>query len=68
MELLPNKELLLNNSRAKSSTSNISLDPTRNPINSVCIIIFIVGETKLCLRAISQPYIPLLLRINNCSL
>lgn len=68
MEFLHNKELLLNNSWAKSSTSNISLDPTKNPINSVCIIIFIVGKTKLCLWAISQPYMPLFLRINNCSL
>ena len=59
-------EFLLNNSRAKPSTSSFSLDPIKNPMNSVCIIIFIVGGTKLCLRS-SQPYIPLLLRTNNCN-
>ena len=40
------KELLVNNSRAKPSASNVSLDPTKNPISSVCSIIFIVGENK----------------------
>ena len=57
-------EFLLNNSRAKPSTSSISQDPVKNPMNSVCNIIFIVGGTKLCLRS-SQPYILLLLRTNN---
>lgn len=68
MEFFHDKEIFLNNSRANPSTSNISLDPTKNLINSVCIVLFIVGETKICLRAIFQPYIPFLHRISNCSL
>ena len=46
VEFSHNKELLVNNSRAKASASNVSLDPTKNPISSVCSIIFIVGGNK----------------------
>ena len=47
--------------------ANISLDPTKNPINCTCIIIFTVGEPKICLRS-SKPYIPFHQIRNNCSL
>ena len=46
MKFLHNKGLLLNNFRVKPSTSNISLDLTKSPINNVCIIIFIVGGNQ----------------------
>ena len=45
-EVLHNKGLLLNNFRVKPSTSNMSLDLTKSPINNVCIIIFIVGGNQ----------------------
>ena len=52
---------------AAKSRANISLDPTKNPINCTCIIIFTVGEPKICLRS-SKPYIPFHQIRNNCSL
>ena len=52
---------------AAKARANISLDPTKNPINCTCIIIFTVGEPKISLRS-SKPYIPFHQIRNNCSL
>ena len=51
-------EFLLNNSRAKPSTSNILLDPIKTPINSVCIIIFIAGGTEALPKVLPALYPP----------
>ena len=57
MEFFHDKEIFLNKSRANPSTSNISLNLTKKS-PKLCVHHSI--HSKICLRAIFQPYIPFL--------